>query len=117
MPGFLMHVGAIAACPHQGRVTTTPTQTKVLVSGQPVATSTNRYMVGACVFTVPGPKPQPCVTTQWLPSSFAGRVRVLGQPVLLQATVGTGQGLCFSAEQAPQGPPSVTAVQTRVRGI
>ena len=117
MPGFVMTVGATAACPHQGPATTPPAQSKVLILGQPVVTSANLYTVVGCVFTVPGPKPQPCVTVQWLPASFATRVKVLGAPVLLQAAVGAGVGLCKSAEQIPQGPPTVTQVQPKVRGL
>jgi hypothetical protein len=116
MPGFVMTVGATASCPHQGPATTTPVQSKVLILGQPVVTSANLYTVVGCVFAV-GPKPQPCVTVQWLPASFATKVRVLGTPVLLQAAVGPGAGLCKSAEQIPQGPPLVTQVQPKVTGL
>ena len=38
------------------------------------------------------------------------RVLVGGQPALLQ----TSTGLCLSAEQIPQGPPTVTVNQSRV---
>ena len=58
--------------------------------------------VAGCPFQVPvgaGTKPQPCVKVQWpVPAT---RVKVDGQPVLLQ----TSTGLCQSAEQIPQGPP------------
>jgi hypothetical protein len=37
-----------------------------------------------------------------------------GQPAMVVAAPGTGPGLCQSAEQIPQGPPIVSAVQTRV---
>jgi hypothetical protein len=35
-----------------------------------------------------------------------------GQPAILQSS----NGLCLSAEQIPQGPPSVVMTQLRVRG-
>jgi hypothetical protein len=73
----------------------------------PVATMADAYPVAGCVFTV-GTKPQPCVTVQWL--VLAARVRVMGQPVINQTSVGS----CQSAEQIPQGPPSLLAAQTRV---
>ena len=39
MPGFLMHVNAVMSCFHQaGQATIPPTQPRVLVNGQPVAT-------------------------------------------------------------------------------
>ena len=110
MPGFLFHVGAAAICPHAGQVTTIPTNTRVLVSAQPVATLADTYLVAGCVFTVPGPKPQPCVRVQWLVPAM--RVLVNRQPAILQ----TSTGLCLSVEQIPQGPPTVVMTQGRVRG-
>ena len=107
MPGPVFHVGASAICPHAGTVTTISTNTRVLVSGQPVATMTDSYVVAGCPFQV-GTKPQPCVTVQWLVP--AARVTVNGQPVITQ----TSTGLCFSVEQIPQGPPTVVATQPRV---
>lgn len=112
MPGFLMHVGATAQCTHQAAVSIAPAQSRVFVGGRPVATSADQITVAGCPFTVPGPKPQPCVTVRW--QLLAGRVRVLGRPPLLQPTPGTGPATCLSAEQAPQGPPTVSAVQTKV---
>jgi uncharacterized Zn-binding protein involved in type VI secretion len=110
MPGFLLHVGAAAICPHGGQVTIIPASPRVLVSGQPVATLADTTLVAGCAFTVPGPKPQPCLTVRWL--AGAARVLVGGQPALLA----TSPGLCLSAEQIPAGPPTVVASQVRVRG-
>jgi hypothetical protein len=109
MPGFLLHVGASALCPHGGQITIVPSNSRVLVSGQPVATVADTTLVAGCAF-VAGTKPQPCVKVQWLVP--AARVTVGGQAALLQ----TSAGLCQSAEQIPQGPPNVIAGQMRVRG-
>jgi hypothetical protein len=109
MPGFVLHVGASAICPHGGQIATLSTNTRVLVGGQPVATLNDAYPVVGCPFTVPG-KPQPCVSVQWLVP--AARVRVNNLPVILQ----TSAGLCRSAEQIPQGVPIVVAAQPRVVG-
>jgi hypothetical protein len=111
MPGFLMHVGASAICPHGAQVSVISTTARVLVNGLPVATLADLYLIAGCAFTVPGPKPQPCIKVQWL--APATRVLVNGQPPILQ----TSAGLCQSAEQIPQGPPTVIATQTRVGGI
>jgi uncharacterized Zn-binding protein involved in type VI secretion len=111
VPGPLVHVGAIALCPHAGPVTIAPGNARVLVSGMPVATVADQFAVAGCVFTVPGPKPQPCVTVRWL--APATRVLVGGVPVVLQ----TSTGLCLSAEQIPQGPPTVVSTQPRVSGV
>ena len=110
MPGFLFHVGASAICPHGGQVSVVPTNTRVLVNGTPVATLADTYPIAGCVFTVPGPKPQPCVLVRWLVP--ATRVLINGSPAILQ----TSTGLCQSAEQIPAGPPTVVATQTRVMG-
>jgi hypothetical protein len=98
-------------------VTTPPVQTRVLVSGQPVATTANLSTVTGCPFTLPGPKPSPCVRVQW--TMPATRLLVMGAPPLLQTLPGpgTGAGQCLSPEQAPQGPPVVIAVQPRVQGV
>ena len=111
MPGFLFHVGATATCPHGGQVSTIPTNTRVLVSGQPVVTLGDTCLVAGCAFTVPPGKPQPCVKVQWLVP--ATRVLVGGKPAILQAST----GICQSPEQIPQGPPIVIATQMRVSGI
>ena len=112
MPGFLMHVNAACQCTHAGPATVIPAQPRVLVSGQPVATMTSQIMVAGCAFTVPGPKPQPCITIKWMMPSV--RVLVLGQPAMLLPAPGAGPGLCLSPEQIPQSPPIVSAVQLRV---
>ena len=109
MPGPLFHVGAAAICPHAGQVTTISTNSRVLVSGQPVATLSDIYQIAGCAFTV-GTKPQPCLSVRWL--APATRVLVNGQPAILQ----TSSGICQSAEQIPQGPPTVVATQPRVTG-
>jgi hypothetical protein len=109
MPGPIFHVGATAICPHGGQVQTISSNTRVLLGGMPAATLADTYLVAGCVFTV-GTKPQPCVRVQWLVPAV--RVTVMGQPVILQ----TSTGLCLSAEQIPQGPPSVLVTQPRVVG-
>jgi hypothetical protein len=92
-----------------------PGQTRVQVSGQFVATTSNQITVTGCSFTVPPGKPQPCVQVKW--SMAATRVFAGGQPVLLQPSPGAGPGTCLSAEQAPQGVPTVTQLQLRVRAV
>jgi hypothetical protein len=111
MPGFLYHAGAAAICPHGGQITTAPGNPRVRVSSQLVATMADQSVVAACAFTVPPSKPQPCIKVQWLVPAL--RVRAGGQPVLLQDSV----GLCQSAEQIPQGPPTIIMTQPRVKGM
>ena len=110
MPGPLLHVGAQAICPHAGQVTVISSNARVLVSGQPVATLADQYLVAGCAFTVPPAKPQPCLKVQWL--APATRVLVGGQPAILR----TSSALCLSPEQIPQGSPNVLVTQVRARG-
>jgi uncharacterized Zn-binding protein involved in type VI secretion len=109
MPGSVFHVGGGAICPHAGQVSVMSTNTRVMVSGQPVATASDTFLIAGCPFNVAS-SPQPCLTIRWLVPSL--RVRVNGQPVVLQ----TSTGLCQSAAQVPQGPPNIVAVQLRVSG-
>jgi hypothetical protein len=112
MPGFLLHTGAVMNCTHGIPAQIPPVQPRVLVGGQPVATLASLITVAGCPFTLPGPKPQPCLTVKWLMP--AARVLVMGQPALVQPAPGPGQGLCLSPEQAPNGPPLVVFMQPRV---
>jgi uncharacterized Zn-binding protein involved in type VI secretion len=111
VPSPILHAGATLICLHAGQVSIIPTQARVFVGGQPAATVSDTFLVGGCPFTVPGPKPQPCVSVQWL--APAARVFVNGQPAIVQA----GSGLCLSAGRIPQGAPIVVIAQPRARGI
>lgn len=109
MPGPLLHVGATAVCPHGGQMSTITTNSRVLVSGQPVAALSDMYLVAGCALNVSG-FPHPCVTVRWL--TPATRVFVNGQPAILQTSI----GLCQAADLVTQGAPIVVATQTRVIG-
>jgi hypothetical protein len=106
----LFHVGGTAMCPHGGQVATISANTRVFVTGMAVATATDQFTVAGCAFNVSG-APHPCVLLQWLMP--AARVKVMGQPVILQ----TSSGLAKAADQAPQGPPVITVTQPRVQGM
>jgi hypothetical protein len=112
MPGFILHTNAVVQCTHAIPSQILPVQPRVLVSGQPVATTASQIIIAGCPFTIPGPKPQPCVTIKWLMP--AARVLVMGLPALVQPGPGVGAGICLSAEQIPNGPPMVSALQLRV---
>lgn len=109
-----MHVNAAMQCMHGAPVMIAPSQTRVLVMGQPVATMVSMMTVAGCPFTVPPGKPQPCVLIKWLMP--AARVMVMGQPAAVVPAPGPGPGICQSPEQIPQGLPIVGFVQSRVIG-
>lgn len=112
MPGFVVTTSSSAICQHGAQVSIISSNTRVLVGGVPVAIQNDQFMVSGCPFQIPvgaGTKPQPCVKLQWI--APATRVRIAGQPVILQSS----SGLCLSAEQIPQGAPTVVMVQPRVK--
>ena len=111
MPGTLFQLGSTAICPHGGQVSVVTSNTRVLLSGQPVVTMKDTFTVAGCAFSVPGPKPQPCVRVQWI--AAATRVLVMGSPpITLMAN-----GLALSAESIPAGPPTVIRTQVKVSAI
>jgi hypothetical protein len=110
MSGCLLHANAKIQCSHSAQVQSIIAQNRVRVSGQPVATVNDQYLVSGCPFTV-ATKPQPCARVQWSTPSM--RVKVLGQKVLLDTT----PGVCYSAENSPQGKANPVQYQTRVRGM
>lgn len=114
MPGFLVHMNAAITCMHMAPATVTPTDPRVLVSGQPVATVADIVKVSpGCPFQIPfgvGTKPQPCVRIQLVPST---RVLIGKKPALTNTP---GAGVCLSIEQIPQGLP-VVATQVRAGGL
>lgn|SRR5690606_13540296 len=108
MPGTLVHVGATVLCTHGMPVQTVPGSARVLVSGMPVATMADQYLIAGCPFVLPGGAPSPCIRVQWLVPAV--RVLVNGMPPILNTSV----GLCLNPAQVPQGPPAVVTTQPRV---
>ena len=105
MPGFVLTTAAVLTCPHGGKVTVLPSQTRVLADSALIATATSQITVAGCTFTTP------CVTVQW--ANASPRVLVSGQAVLLQAPpTGPGNGACAPTP----APPVVAVVQPRVTG-
>jgi len=119
MPGFLLHLNAGMTCQHgTGQAKIAPTQARVLVSGQPVATlppGPPTIGVLGCLFTLPNGKPQPCATVRW--SMPSARLLIMGLPALLAPAPGPAPGICQSAEQIPQGAAQIVAMQARVRAL
>jgi len=109
MPDLALHVNATVMCPHGGQANASSSNLRVKVSGMAMASVADQFMIAGCAFMV-GNKPQPCVKINWVVPAL--RVKVNDSAVLLQSST----GLCQSAEQAPQGPPSATATQLRVKG-
>ena len=88
-------------CPHGGTAILTTANTVAQIDGGYALLLTDVHTVVGCPFTTPVPKYQPCVTIRWMTGAIQAKVNQT--PVLLQ----TSSGLCYSAEQIPQGPPSL----------
>jgi hypothetical protein len=112
MPGLVLHVQATITCSHQGRITITPSQTRALVNGMPIATTLDTMVVAGCPGVSPAP---PCTTARWTDAS--ARVQASGSPILLQSLPPAGPvpggGVCVGP---PPNIPLVSAMQTRVSG-
>jgi hypothetical protein len=107
MSGTLVHVGAVVMCAHGAPATVVPGSARVTVSGMPVATMADQFLVAGCTFPA-GFALLPCLRVQWLKP--ATRVLVGGLPPI----VNTSAGLCLNQFQMPQGPPVVVTTQPRV---
>ncbi len=113
MSDYILTTASTLMCPHGGQVQLSTSNSQANIQGSPALLLSDRHSVSGCPFQIPigtGTKPQPCTTVQWLVG--ASQTKVGGVPVLLQSSV----GLCLSAEQIPQGPPSVVQVQQVVKG-
>jgi hypothetical protein len=113
MTGYLLTVAATVQCTHGAATSVRTGNTRVDAGPNAVITADDLHTVTGCPFTLPNGKPQPCASITWVPAT---RVFVGGRPAVVQQT-GTGQGMCRSAEQIPQGPPQIAGVQTRVQGV
>lgn len=106
MPGFLLHMGATVLCAHAGQAQPTAPNPRVKVGGQPVVTLPTLYTIAGCTMPPPTAGNGPCVTAQFMMGAI--RVRVGGQPVLLQDS----QAIC-----TPTGTPlNIVVTQVRVKG-
>ncbi|MBT2369860.1 hypothetical protein J7E88_32465 [Streptomyces sp. ISL-10] len=117
MPGLLLHFGAVMMCAHPpGQVMIpAPSQQRVLVGAQPVATVADTFLVAGCGFPAMSMGAPPCTSVTWLHTS--SRVLVNGLPVLLQPTPPPGIAPAIGIGTPPPNPPMVYAVQFRVRGM
>ncbi len=110
MPGFIVQVGGVVACFHQGSVSVVPSNQRVLLGVQQALTVSDIPAVAGCPFQVPvpgGTKPQPCVTVQL---ETATKVLIDNRPALILTPAAVG----VSVEQIKQGPPNSAAVQAKV---
>ena len=107
MSGFLVTAGTVVLCSHGGQAKSTMPNPRVKVMGQPVTTQPLPYVVSGCVNPPPPANVGPCIMATWLMGAL--RVRVMGQPVLLQ----NSKAIC-----TPTGTPlRIIPTQMRVKGM
>jgi hypothetical protein len=107
MPGHILTTASQVKCTHGGTATLTTANTKVKVDGAYALLETDVHTVAGCPFTVPGPKPQPCVRIEWSMGAVMGTVD--GTAVLVRSSIGK----CLSAEGATQGVAIISQTQTK----
>lgn len=110
MPGNMLTTASTIMCPHGGQAILMTSNQKVDAMGTQVLLESDVHTVAGCVFTLPGPKPSPCVRIEW--SAGATMNQVNGTNVLLQSSIGT----CYSPENAPQGVAIIANTQMKASG-
>jgi hypothetical protein len=109
MPGYIVTTASQITCTHGGKAVPATANTRVRIENMPALLETDVLMVTACPFTVPGPKPQPCVTIKW--SGGTTMCKVSGKSVVVSSSIGK----CYSAENVMQGFAMISTTQTKVR--
>lgn len=107
MASFVLNQGATVLCAHGGTAKPLSANPRVMVSGDPVVTMANAYVIANCPLPPPPAANGPCAIARFTTAST--RVRILGTPVLLKDNA----SVC-----APTGTSLLTtATQTRVSAI
>jgi hypothetical protein len=107
--GTLLTTADILLCPHGAPVQAVPAGQQVSAGGATVLSAADSFVIAGCPFTI-GPVPHPCVTVTWAATNT-------GSTAGGAATLSTDSvGLAVGADQAVQGPVSISPVQTRALG-
>ena len=96
-------------CTHGGTAALTTSNTKMKVDGAPALLESDVHSVAGCPFTLPGPKPSPCIKIEW--TAGATMCKSDGTKVLIQSSVGK----CISAESATQGLAIIAQTQMKAQ--
>lgn len=110
MGAAILTTNSTLMCPHGGSVNLQTSNVDVKIQDAPALLVTDIHSVAGCPFMIAN-APSPCLTVRW--SVGATQTNVHGTAVLLQNSV----GLCYSAAQAPQGPPTISQVQSVALGL
>ena len=105
----VLTTNGVVTCPHGGTVTLSTSQSDAEAEGGKLILTSDEHTIAGCAFTLPGPKPSPCVKVKW--QMGASQVTVNGTAVVNQASV----GLCYNAEETPQGPAVIASAATQTK--
>jgi hypothetical protein len=109
MPGYILTTSSQVMCTHGGTASLITSNTKLKVDNSPALLESDVLPVAGCPFTLPGPKPSPCIRIEW--TAGATQCKCDGTPVLIQSSVGK----CISAEGATQGLAIIAMTQTKAQ--
>lgn len=87
----------------------TTSDTKMKVDYALALLETDVHGVVGCPFTLPGPKPSPCIRIEW--TAGAIQCKCDGTKVLVRSSVGK----CYSAENLMQGLAQIVQTQIKAR--
>ena len=109
MPGYILTTSSQIMCTHGGTAMLTTTDTKVKVDNSLALLESDVHSVAGCPFTLPGPKPSPCIRIEWLAGAIMCKIE--GTKVLIQSSVGK----CISAEGLTQGIALIVQTQMKAQ--
>jgi hypothetical protein len=106
MPGPLLTVASKLICPHGGQVMIV--SSNKALAGAPLVSHKDTFTIVGCTFTLPGPKPSPCMSIEWM--TYESKIDVGSGFALSTGSV----GICKADTGAPQGKVIVTTTQPGV---
>jgi hypothetical protein len=110
MPGYILTTASQVMCTHGGSAILTTSNTQMIVDNSPALLESDVHSVAGCPFTLPGPKPSPCIRIEW--TAGATMCKSNGTKVLVQSSIGK----CISAEGSTQGLALVIQTQMKTQG-
>ena len=108
MPGDVLTMTSSVMCPHGGQAILLTANARVMVDNAFALLESDVHPVAGCAFTLPGPKPSPCIRIEWAGGS--AQLKVNGTGALVRSSIGK----CYSPESALQGIAIISSTQVKV---
>lgn len=110
MPGNMLNTASTIMCPHGGQAILNTANQKVSAVSTPVLLESDIHSVAGCPFTLPGPKPSPCIRIEWSMGTTQNQIN--GTKVLVKSSIGK----CYSPENLLQGVAIIVNTQMKASG-